>query len=120
LCQSKKQVGLNLFKVAHFCRDRICFEAENLVCFQGLLAAEEVKSNLLQGGGWNAQSSHDRAAELHNLAAHAHQAAATAHGKGDHLSAHELSRQAEEHSRKAHEESTDVRKTLGQATESKK
>ena len=29
-------------------------------------------------------------------------------------------RQAEEHSRKAHEESTDVRKTLGQATESKK
>ena len=48
------------------------------------------------------QSSHDRAAELHNLAAHAHQAAATAHGKGDHLSAHELSRQAEEHSRKAH------------------
>ena len=54
------------------------------------------------------QSSHDRAAELHNLAAHAHQGAATAHGKGDHLSAHELSRQAEEHARKAHEESTDV------------
>jgi len=66
------------------------------------------------------QSSHDRAAELHNLAARANQGAATAHGKGDHLSAHELSRQAEEHSRKAHEESTDVRKTLGQATESKK
>jgi hypothetical protein len=54
LCQSKKQVGLCLFKVAHFSRDRICFEAENLVCFQGLLAAEEVKSKLLQGGGWNA------------------------------------------------------------------
>jgi hypothetical protein len=50
------------------------------------------------------QSSHDRAAELHNLAAHAHQGAATAHGKGDHLSAHELSRQAEEHARKAHED----------------
>ena len=45
---------------------------------------------------------------------------ATAHDKGDHLSAHELSRQAEGYSRKAHEESTDVRKTLGQATESKK
>jgi hypothetical protein len=44
------------------------------------------------------QSSHDRAAELHNLAAHAHAAAATAHGKGDHLTAHELTRQAHEHS----------------------
>ena len=44
------------------------------------------------------QSSHDRASELHNLAAHAHAAAATAHGKGDHLTAHELSRQAHEHS----------------------
>jgi hypothetical protein len=43
------------------------------------------------------QSSHD---ELHNLAAHAHQGAATAHGKGDHLSAHELSRQTEEHPRR--------------------
>ena len=29
--------------------------------------------------------------------------AATAHGKGDHLSAHELSKQAHEHSREAHE-----------------
>ena len=62
------------------------------------------------------QSSHDRAAELHNLAAHAHQGAATAHGKGDHLSAHELSRQAEEHSRKAHKESTEVRKQLEQTS----
>jgi hypothetical protein len=44
------------------------------------------------------QSSHDRAAELHSLAAHAHAAAATAHGKGDHLTAHELSKQAYEHS----------------------
>jgi hypothetical protein len=42
------------------------------------------------------QSPHDRAAEYHNKAAHAHQAAATAHGKGDHLTAHELSRQAHE------------------------
>jgi hypothetical protein len=44
------------------------------------------------------QSSHNRAAELHNLAAHAHSAAATAHGQGDHLTAHELTRQAHEHS----------------------
>jgi hypothetical protein len=44
------------------------------------------------------QSNHNRAAELHNLAAHAHAAAATAHGKGDHLTAHELTRQAHEHS----------------------
>jgi hypothetical protein len=44
------------------------------------------------------QSPHNRIAELHNLAAHAHTAAAVAHGKGDHLSAHELTRQAHEHS----------------------
>ena len=43
-------------------------------------------------------SMHNRAAELHNLAAHAHQAAAVAHGKGDHLTAHELSKRAQEHS----------------------
>jgi hypothetical protein len=48
------------------------------------------------------QSTHDRAAELHNLAAHAHVAAAVAHGKGDHLSAHVLSKQAHEHSMNAH------------------
>lgn len=48
------------------------------------------------------QSPHDRVAELHNLAAHAHQAAATAHGKGDHLTAHELSKQALERSTHAH------------------
>jgi len=44
------------------------------------------------------QSTHDRAAELHNLAAHAHEAASAAHKKGDHLTAHELSKQALEHS----------------------
>jgi len=44
------------------------------------------------------QSTHDQAAELHNLAAHTHAAAATAHGKGDHLTAHELSKLAHEHS----------------------
>ena len=32
------------------------------------------------------------------LAAHAHTVAATAHGKGNHLTAHELSKQAHEHS----------------------
>jgi hypothetical protein len=46
-------------------------------------------------------STHYRAAELHNLAAHAHEAAAVAHGKGDHLTAHELSKQAHEHSMNA-------------------
>ena len=51
------------------------------------------------------QSTHDRTAELHNLAAHAHSAAATAHGKGDHLTAHELSKQALEYSRNAHRHS---------------
>ena len=39
-------------------------------------------------------SPHDPAAEFHNKAAHAHEAAA-AHDKGDHLTAHELSRQAQ-------------------------
>jgi hypothetical protein len=43
-------------------------------------------------------SSHERIVELHNLAAHAHTAAAAAHGKGDHLTAHELSKQAHEQS----------------------
>ncbi len=47
------------------------------------------------------QSTHDRIVELHNLAAHTHSAAAVAHGKGDHLTAHELSRQAHEHSMNA-------------------
>jgi hypothetical protein len=44
------------------------------------------------------QSTHNRVAELYNLAIHSHDAAAVAHGKGDHLIAHELSRQAVEHS----------------------
>lgn len=43
------------------------------------------------------QSPHNRLAELHNLAAHAHAAAAVSHGKGDHLTAHELTKQAHEH-----------------------
>ena len=46
-------------------------------------------------------STHKPIAELHNLAAHAHTAAAAAHDKGDHLSAHELTKQAFEHSRNA-------------------
>jgi len=36
------------------------------------------------------------------LAAHAHTAAAAAHGKGDHLTAHELSKKARELSENAH------------------
>ncbi len=46
-------------------------------------------------------SPHSRVAELHNLAAHAHADAAVAHGKGDHLTAHELSKKALEYSRNA-------------------
>ncbi len=48
------------------------------------------------------QSTHNRAAELHNLAMHAHEAAAAAHDKGDHLTAHELTKRALEHSMNAH------------------
>jgi hypothetical protein len=48
-----------------------------------------------------APSPHNRVAELHKLASHAHAAAAVAHSKGDHLTAHELSRQAHEHSMNA-------------------
>lgn len=48
------------------------------------------------------QSTHNRVAELHNLAAHAHAAAAVAHEKGDHLTAHELTKQAHEHSMNVH------------------
>lgn len=55
------------------------------------------------------QSTHDRAAELHNLAAHAHAAAAVAHGKGEHLTAHELSKQAIEHSMNAHKLAEEAR-----------
>jgi hypothetical protein len=46
-------------------------------------------------------SSHERVVEFHNLAAH---------GKGDHLSAHELSRQAHEHSLNAHKLSAELAK----------
>ena len=46
--------------------------------------------------------------ELHNLAAHAHAAAATAHGKGDHLKAHELTKQAHEHSLSAYKHAGDL------------
>jgi hypothetical protein len=53
-------------------------------------------------------SPHNRVAEIHNLAAHAHTAAATAHGKGDHLTAHELSKQAFEHSMNAHKLSEEL------------
>ncbi len=48
------------------------------------------------------QSTHNRAAELHNLAIHAHEAAAAAHDKGDHLTAHELTKRALEHSMNAY------------------
>jgi hypothetical protein len=51
------------------------------------------------------QSSHGQSAELHNLAAHTHEAAAVAHDKGDHLTAHELSKQAFEQSKNAHRHS---------------
>ena len=54
------------------------------------------------------QSTHDRVAELHNLASHAHAAAATAHGKGDHLAAHELTKQAHELSINAHKHSEEL------------
>jgi len=54
------------------------------------------------------QSPHERIAELHNLAAHNHAAAATAHGKGDHLTAHELSKKALEHSMDAHRHSEEL------------
>jgi hypothetical protein len=54
------------------------------------------------------QSTHDRVAELHNLASHAHAAAAAAHAKGDHLTAHELSRQALEHSMNAYKNSEEL------------
>jgi hypothetical protein len=63
------------------------------------------------------QSTHDRAAELHNLAAHAHAAAAVAHGKGDHLNAHELSKQAHEHSMNVHKLAEEL--ATKQATSSK-
>jgi hypothetical protein len=53
-------------------------------------------------------SPHNPAAEFHYKAAHAHEAAAVAHDKGDHLTAHELSREAHEYSIKAFEYSKGV------------
>jgi hypothetical protein len=47
-------------------------------------------------------------AELHNLAAHAHTAAAVAHNKGDHLTAHEFTKQAHEHSVNAFKQSEEL------------
>jgi hypothetical protein len=53
-------------------------------------------------------SSSYRLVELHNLAAHTHTAAAAAHEKGDHLTAHELSKQAHEHSLNAYKLSQEL------------
>ena len=46
-----------------------------------------------------------RAVEFHNLAAQAHLEAAASHNRGDHLSAHEQSKQAQEHAAEAHRHS---------------
>jgi len=54
------------------------------------------------------QSPHDQISELHNLAEHAHAAAAVAHGKGDHLTAHELSKKALEQSMNAYRHSEEL------------
>jgi hypothetical protein len=59
------------------------------------------------------QSPHNRIAELHHLAAHAHTAAAVAHGKGDHPTAHELTRAAHEHSRNAFQYEASVTNAAG-------
>jgi hypothetical protein len=56
------------------------------------------------------QSTHNRIAELHNMAEHAHAAAAVAHEKGDHLTAHELTKKALEHSIDAHRSSEAILK----------
>ena len=62
------------------------------------------------------QNPHQRLTELHNLAAHAHQAAAAAHDKGDHLTAHELTKQALEHSRNAHRLSEELEAETGRSS----
>jgi hypothetical protein len=54
------------------------------------------------------QSTHERVAELHSLAEHAHAAAAVAHGKGDHFTAHELSKKALEYSMNAYRQSEEL------------
>ena len=62
------------------------------------------------------QNPHQRLTELHNLAAHAHEAAAAAHGKGDHLTAHELTKQALEHSGNAHRLSEELEAESGKSS----
>jgi hypothetical protein len=63
--------------------------------------------------------SRSRIAELHNLAAHAHTAAAVAHDKGDHLTAHELTKQAHEHSMNAHKASEELVQEHGNSSKPK-
>jgi hypothetical protein len=63
-----------------------------------------------------AHISHNRVAELHNMAAHAHTAAAVAHDKGDHLTAHELTKQAHEHSMNARKASEELIKEHGSSS----
>jgi len=48
-----------------------------------------------------AYDAYQRVIEFHRKAAHLHEAAAASHNKGDHLTAHELSKQAHEHSMEA-------------------
>jgi hypothetical protein len=62
------------------------------------------------------QNPHERLTELHYLAAHAHEAAAVAHDKGDHLTAHELTKQAFEHSRNAHKLSEELMAETGKSS----
>ena len=52
----------------------------------------------------------ERAIEYHNLASEAHLKAANSHKMGDHLSAHEQSRQAKEHAEEAHRHSEELAK----------
>jgi len=48
-----------------------------------------------------AYDAYQRVIEFHRKAAHLHEAAAASHNKGDHVTAHELSKQAHEHSMEA-------------------
>jgi hypothetical protein len=61
-------------------------------------------------------SPHNRVVELHNLAAHAHLAAAASHEKGDHLTAHELTKLANEHSREALEHAKQLSESVKPST----
>jgi hypothetical protein len=62
-------------------------------------------------------SPHNRISEPHNLAAHAHAVAAVAYGKGDHLRAHDLSKQALEHSTNAHKLSQELATKAAKSSE---